>query len=181
MRIGIDMDDTICNTTQIVQERVRKYAKSNNLNELDIMNDEDLKQGFFNIYLEDIYTNVTPKEDALRVVKRLKSRGNEIYIITARSNNFSNTVKNVEEITSAWLKKYGIEVDKIITSAYGDTKSEACKKYKIDYMIDDDPYNFKRISSVTKCIIYDDMDRFEGSKNILTKWKDIETYIERNR
>lgn len=61
MRIGIDMDDTICNTTQIVQERVRKYAKSNNLNELDIMNDEDLKQGFFNIYLEDIYTNVTPK------------------------------------------------------------------------------------------------------------------------
>ena len=112
MRIGIDMDDTICNTTQIVQDRLKKYASSNNLNELDIMNDEELKQGFFNIYLEDIYTNVTPKEDALRVVKRLKSRGNEIYIITSRSNNFSNTVKNVEEITSSWLKKYGIEVTK---------------------------------------------------------------------
>ena len=63
----------------------------------------------------------------------------------------------------------------------GDTKSEACKKYEIDYMIDDDPYNFKRTSSKTKCIIYDDAERFEGNKNILTRWKDIETYIERNR
>ena len=49
-------------------------------------------------------------------------------------------------------------------------------------MRDDDPYNLKRISAVgTKCILYDDMDRFEANKNILTNWKDVENYIERNR
>ena len=30
-------------------------------------------------------------------------------------------------------------------------------RYKIDFMIDDDPYNLKRISAVgTKCILYDE-------------------------
>ena len=182
MRIGIDLDDTICNTTKIVQDRVKRYADEEGLNDLDIMNDEVLKQNFFNIYIDDIYSNVEPKNEALKVLRRLKNRGNEIYIITARCKRTTAPIETVIRLTSDWLKKYEIEVDGIITSAYGDSKADVCKRYKIDFMIDDDPYNLKRISAVgTKCILYDDMDRFEANKNILTNWKDVENYIARNR
>ena len=81
MRIGIDLDDTICNTTKIVQDRVKKYADEEGLNDLDIMNDEVLKQNFFNIYIDDIYSNVEPKNEALKVLRRLKNRGNEALFI----------------------------------------------------------------------------------------------------
>ena len=111
MRIGIDLDDTICRTTEIVHDRVEKYAASENLNALDVMNDEVLKEGFFRIYLEDIYSNVEIKHEVANVLKRIRNRGNEIYIITARSSNFVPTVKNVRIITEEWLKKHDIEVD----------------------------------------------------------------------
>ena len=42
MRIGVGFDDTICRTTEIVHDRVEKYAAAENLNPLDIMNDEFL-------------------------------------------------------------------------------------------------------------------------------------------
>ena len=100
MRIGVGFDDTICRTTEIVHDRVEKYAAAENLNPLDIMNDEFLKEGFFNIYLEDIYANAEIKREVKGVLKRLRSRGNEIYIITSRSNNFG-WVESAKTI-SAW-------------------------------------------------------------------------------
>ena len=92
MRIGVGFDDTICRTTEIVHDRVEKYALSERLNALDIMNDEFLKEGFFSIYLEDIYANAEIKREVKGVLKRLRSRGNEIYIITSRNNDFVSTV-----------------------------------------------------------------------------------------
>ena len=182
MRIGVDIDDTICRTTEIVHDRVEKYAKHEYLNPLDIMNDEYLKQAFFNIYMEDIYTNVVIKKDVCKVLKRLRNKGNEIYIITGRNNHNTSTVKNVMEITENWLQRNGIESDGIITSAYGETKADVCKKYNIDIMIDDDPFNYKKITSEgIKCLLFDDRARYDLKKDYVTSWIDIEKYLERNR
>ena len=49
MNIGIDLDDTICATTEVVQEYLEKYSDLKNLNPLEIINDEILKQQFFNV------------------------------------------------------------------------------------------------------------------------------------
>ena len=182
MRIGVDLDDTICRTTEIVHNRVEKYAEDENLNPLDIMNDEELKQNFFSIYLEDIYTNVEIKKDVSKVLKRLRNKGNEIYIISARRNDFVPTVQNVIKITEKWLKKENINVDAIIVSAYGETKADVCKRYNIDLMIDDDPYNYKKIVSVgKKCLLFDDREKYNLKQDYVTNWLDIEKYIERNR
>lgn len=182
MRIGVDLDDTICRTTEIVHDRVEKYAKHKNLDPLDIMNDEFLRQSFFNIYLEDIYANAEIKRNVGQVLKRLKSKGNEIFIITARSNDYTATVKDVENITKRWLDEHNIEVDGIIVSAYGETKADVCKKYNIDLMIDDDPYNYKKIISTGKrCILFDDRGKYDLKTDYVTNWLDIEKYIERNR
>ena len=40
MRIGIDLDDTICRTTEMVNKKLNEYCKEKKLNPLDIMNDE---------------------------------------------------------------------------------------------------------------------------------------------
>lgn len=182
MRIGIDLDDTICRTTEMVHKKVEEFADKKNLNPLDIMNDEYLKQEFFDEYLEEIYENAEIKRDVAKVIKRLKNKGNEIYIITARENSFAKTKRDVKIITEEWLSKNNIEVDEIITASYGEDKAKACREYKIDLMIDDDPYNYKKIISTgCKCLLFDDRGKYDLKRDYVTTWIDVEKYIERNR
>ena len=180
MRIGIDLDDTICRTTEIVGDMVEEYASKNNLDPLDVFNNEKLKYDFFNKYLNDIYSKVSIKHDVSSVIKRLKNKGNEIYIITARSDNFVPSVKNVYQITENWLNKNNILFDRIIISAYGETKADICKKNNIDLMIDDDPFNYKKISSNgTKCLLFDDREKYDLREDYVDSWLDIEKYVEK--
>lgn len=175
MRIGIDIDDTICDTTDIVHEKLEEYSKMIDLNPIDIMNDEELRLNFFNIYLEDIYTNVIAKKSSVDVIRRLHSKGNEIYLITARTNG----IYNVEDITRKWLDKNGFIYDKLIISCYGITKARACKAYDIDVMIDDDPYNYKQITGFgINCLLFDDKAKYELKNNYVTSWFEVEKFIE---
>ena len=132
MRIGIDLDDTICRTTEMVHNYLEIYSEKTHLNPLDIMNDEDLKEEFFDEYIGKIYEEVEIKKDAKKVLKRLKSKGNEIYIITARRDAITKDGKTILEITKEWLQKNEIFVNKIILSSYGDKKAIICKKYLIE-------------------------------------------------
>ena len=175
------MDDTICRTTEIVHDRLEKYSEELNISPLDIMNDEELKKNFFAIYAEDIYLNAEIKRNVAAVLKRLKSKGNEIYIITSRGDEFASSNTNAYEVTKKWLDEHDIEVDKIITNVYGEERADICKKYDIDLMIDNDPYNYKMIISLGKqCILFDDREKFVLKENYITNWLDIEKYIERN-
>ena len=175
MRIGVDLDDTICRTTEIVHDRVEQYANVMHLNSLDIMNDEILREAFYNIYLEDIYYNAEIKRDVCNVLKRLRSKGNEIYVITARKDEYL-------DVTKDWLRRNEIEVDGVVTSAYGDLKARACKKYGIDLLIEDNPYNYKIVTSQgINCILFDDREKYDLRKDYITSWREIEKYIERNR
>ena len=175
------MDDTICRTTEIVHDRLEQYAENIHLNPLDIMNDEELKSNFFAIYAEDIYSNAEIKRNVEAVLKRLKSKGNEIYIITARDDNFASSNMTAYEVTKKWLDQHGIEYDQIITSTYGEKRAEVCKKNEIDLMIDDDPYNYKKIVSIgKKCLLFDDREKYELKEDYMTNWLDIEKYLERN-
>ena len=40
MRIGIDIDDTICRTTELVDKRMKEYAKKRKIDVLDVINHE---------------------------------------------------------------------------------------------------------------------------------------------
>lgn len=182
MRIGIDLDDTICKTTETVQKYLEIYSEKKHFNPLDIMNNEDLKENFLDEYLGKIYEEVEIKKDAQKVLKRLKSRGNKIYIITARRDAITKDGKTILEITKEWLQKNEIFVNKIILSSYGDKKATICKKYLIDLMIEDDPYNYKKISTIgINCLLFDDREKFNLKENYVTNWLEVEKYIERNR
>ena len=175
MRIGIDLDDTMCRTTEIVHQLLEKEAKKNGKDPLDIMNNELKREDFLKKYYEEIYENAEIKRSVADVIRRLHNKGNEIYIITARDEKYNHITRN-------WLEKHNVLFDEIIASVYGDRKAEACKKYKIDLMIEDDPYNYQRLKNMNiKSILFDDRGRYEIKEEYATTWKEIENYIERNR
>ena len=175
MRIGIDLDDTICRTSEIVRYYLKEEADKTNREPLDIMNNEIKKEEFFDHYLEDIYQNAEIKRGVSDVIRRLHNKGNEIYIITARDEKYN-------PITEEWLKTHQIHYDKIVASVYGERKVSACKEHKIDLMIDDDPYNYQKLVTANiKGLLFDDRGRYELKEGYATSWNDIEKYIERNR
>ena len=181
MRIGVDMDDTICRTTEIVQDRLNDYSQELGIDALDIMNDEELKRNFFAIYAEDIYSHAEIKRNVASVLKRLRARGNEIWIITSRGDEFSSSNTDAYHVTKKWLEENQIEVDEIITSASGEKRAEIVKENNIDLMIDNDPYNYKLIVAMgKKCLLFDDREKYELRDNYVTNWLDIEKYIERS-
>ena len=90
MRIGLDMDDTICSTEETIIKFANKYSIEQKINPDDIWYDEIIKRAFLTKYLETIYLSEPLKEDADKVINEIKNKGNEVIIITARSNSFIN-------------------------------------------------------------------------------------------
>lgn len=179
MRIGIDLDDTICRTTEMVHEKMDDYAAKKHIDVLEVMNHELVREKFFDEYLPIIYGESVIKRNVKDVIRRLRHKGNEIYIITGRKKT---QVPNIMEITENWLKKNEIEVDGIFTSAYGETKADVCRREKIDIMIDDNPYNYKMVvGNGGKCLLFDDRGRFDMKNDYVTSWLEIEEYINRFR
>lgn len=178
MRIGIDLDGTICNTAEIVNQLAEEYAKNKEIDSSLVFNDREVRDNFFSLYINNIFTNVLIKDNVSEVLNRLKNKGHEIYVITARSNNFTSKYIDVLEPTNNWLNKHNIVVDKIIINSYGPTKASACLENNIELMIDDDLYNCQVIREVgINCLLFDDKNVYNES-NRVTSWIEVENYIE---
>lgn len=182
MKIGIDIDDTICRTTEIVNRKMEEYAKREKINVLDIMNFDDIRAKFFEEYMPIIYSEAEVKRNVCDVIRRLHSKGNKIYIITGRSISKTPSIGNAADITEKWLNKNDIEVDGIFSSAYGESKADVCKREHIDLMIDDDPYNYKMITgNGGHCLLFDDREKYDLKKDYATSWLEVEEYISKFR
>ena len=179
MRIGIDIDNTLSNTHEIVNRLKEVFAKDNNIDIDEINTNNDYRERFFEKYMIDIFDKATIKDNASLVINRLHDKGYKIYIITARSNSFISKRINALEPTKKWLERHNIKYDKLITNVNHEEKAEACLKNKIDIMIDDDIINYEEISKVgVKCILFDDLNKYDLDK--ITNWLDVEKEIGRN-
>ena len=152
MRLGIDIDDTITNSSDVFVSYAKKYNKENNIdflvnNEtLDVKlsfgwNENDYKK-FTEKYLEEILTNVAPEKDSIAIINKLKQEKNEIIFITARSE--SEIKNNMFDLTKKWLNKNNYQYDMLITES--SDKLNECIKNKIDLFIDDNYYNCRLIN-----------------------------------
>ena len=92
MRIGIDLDDTICRTTEMVHEKMDEYSAKTHRDVLEIMSSELIREKFFEEYLPTIYREVVIKHDVKDVIRRLRNKGNEIFIISGRKRYKINDV-----------------------------------------------------------------------------------------
>ena len=158
MNLGIDIDDTIANTYDVLFKYVQEYTMDDIVTDREKTNRDmivqmyrtnfrngDKKQDkeFFNRYYEKTVLKVKPKINAIENIKKLKEEGNQIYLITAR---FPSEKFNIEELTKGWLKKYDIPYDKLILNS--ENKVITAKEHCIDIFVDDNIKNCTEMAKV---------------------------------
>ena len=166
MVIGLDIDDTITDTLAVMMAYAQKFTIedlgreidikeiSNNRLDIDYVQDihawsreEELK--FFWKYYRQMIEQTTPFFFAKEIISKLKEEGHAIILITARWDEVvEDGLAPAKEITETWLKKHGIEYDKLIVNAQN--KGEIAKENNVDVFVDDSLKNC--ISAASKGI-----------------------------
>lgn len=191
MKIGIDIDNTLTEVQEKLNEAAYTYAVSlgKNLEGYDkLMQDEKndgteyAKRFQFNYeelkyFLKDIQENITnnaiPRKNAKEVIDKLKNDGHQIYIITARDSEFYN---NPYVYSKNWLDKNKIYYDKLIVNAR--EKSAVCKRENIDLYIDDQLENCLNILNAgIQTIMITDKKYDYDNITMLKNWDDIYNFI----
>lgn len=158
MIIGIDIDDTISDTYEVMMNYAQEYTidvlkREPILNEsADCSNhfytkymhnwkdDEDLD--FLNLYYEKILKEVRPRTLAIEYLRKLQEEGNKIILITAR---WESDFFDVRKTTENWIKENNIPCDKLIINA--ENKLIAAKEENVDVFIDDSFSNCEMVSN----------------------------------
>lgn len=198
MIVGIDIDDTITDTYEVMMAYASEYTVDV-LNKEPIMRDisncdnhfymrnlnewnegEDLK--FLDEYYEKIISNVKPKTLSLKYLNKIHEEGNKIILITAR---WETDKFDVKKITTNWIKENNIPYDKLIINA--ENKLIVAKSEKLDVFIDDSFQNCKMVSSagiktfimdtrVNKGLKDDKIERIYSWPHLYMKLKKLENY-----
>ncbi len=165
MRIGIDIDDTLTDTKASIDKVIKKY----NINMKKRYNNkftmEDINFIFGN-YCDEIFSDAKIKKGAKEAISKLKNDGHELFIITARDNNYSN---NTKKFTYNFIEENKLDITEIYFGQY--KKSDLAKKLKINLMIDDNKNvceNMKKENIET--ILFGDK---------IKTWEEVLKYIER--
>ena len=154
MNIGIDIDDTISKTSEMIDIVAKKFTENElkrefTINELDVTDpywakdtynwtDEECDK-FFEKYYEEVMINVKPKEDAVKIINTL-AKENKIIIITAR---WDKENKIMAKITQNWLEKHKIHYDKLFVGHKD--KRELVTQNNVEIFIDDNYKTCKQI------------------------------------
>jgi uncharacterized HAD superfamily protein len=162
--IGIDIDNTITNTRELILEYVRTFERENDLrSELD-PNHYDLEESlnwdaqlikrFLGTYLKDIYTHVAPKPNALDVISALHLR-HTLILITSRNQRDAA----IKAITLEWLSRYRVEYDQLVMNdtenMHHFSKLAACLENHVEVMIEDHHDLSRELSEHIPVIMFD--------------------------
>ena len=174
MRIGIDIDDTLVNTTDSYKMIMKKYGVSIDLLKKGYNSSEMLN--FLYKYHDDVIKNATFKKGAVYYLNKLAIEGNTLIIITARGNTFSNVAKS---ITNKFIYDNKLPIEKIYYDCHN--KSDICKLESIDLMVDD---NIDVCASVKKegidYLLFDSENNQSSNFKRVKSWEEVYDYVRRN-
>lgn len=188
MKIGIDIDDTVINTFDVIEEAARYFDKYflENKGYQDITKYDfherfywtsEEKKAFFNYFRKNkLYLKAKPKGDALYYLEKLYNEGYEIYFLTRRKKDEK---LDILSITKNDLISKGFK----FTDCYIglSKKGEACKSLGIDVFIDDAVIQIEDVNNYgIKTILVDNWynkeykglraKNFQEIYNIIRKW-----------
>jgi uncharacterized HAD superfamily protein len=136
MNIGIDFDGVIADTSilkiKYVKDKfkIKIAIKDSSKEKLSkIIGKEEYAKMIIQTYPSKEMENVPAIKGSIETLKKL-NKNNKIFIITSRTNSEVLTAKK-------WLKNNKITYTQIINTS-NKSKSEVCKKYKIEAFIEDD-------------------------------------------
>lgn len=150
MVIGVDLDDTMTNSSDVFLKYAMQYNYEKKIDFIiqnDILdqtkafgwNKENMKE-FRKNYLKKILDEAEANIDCVKVINKIHDRGDEVIIITARSEM---ELEGVTELTKRWLTKNNVKYDKLImNSKY---KEEDCEKNNVSIFIDDNVLNCEKV------------------------------------
>lgn len=174
MRIGIDIDDTLVNTTDSYKNIMKKYGIS-----LEILkkghNSTEMIE-FLYKHHDEVISGAQLKDEAQYYLNKLFRHGHTLIIITARGNTFSDFAK---KITKEFIMNNKLPIEKIYYDSHN--KLDICKLENINLMIDDNPDVCKRVSdSNIDYLLFDsEKNRFSDLKRVKS-WEEIYNYVRRN-
>ena len=136
MKIGIDIDNTITETSLLANTLVKNDKRYSENNDYHNLNEAKLKD-FLNTYLGKIVYNVKLKDNVIKVLNKWHNLGYKLIFITARgvekTDNFINL--NTLHLTSMYFTKMKIPFDEIVF--FKDSKAATAIEYNLDLFIDD--------------------------------------------
>jgi uncharacterized HAD superfamily protein len=144
MIIGIDFDGVIADTPILKIAYVNEHFNKNiNIKDSSkeklskIIGIKNYKDMITNTYISADMLKVPPVKDSLECIKRL-SKKNKILIVTSRNDKEVIVAKR-------WLKKHKVNYNLLINTSEKN-KSDVCKRYNIDVLIEDEP---KKLDEIT--------------------------------
>lgn len=177
MRIGLDLDDTVCKTSEGVNKLAKRYALEEGIEISDIFMKFDERKKFLSKYFVDIIRNAELKDGFKEAFERI-SLNNDIYIITARSDNFMPDGMRVDYVTLEWLEENDISFRGYYSHSYKEEKARICKENDIDIMIDDDFANYEAlVEAGIKTILFDDKNMYPEVAGRVTSWREVEEVL----
>ena len=167
MKIGFDVDGVLTDLENYQLEYGKKYFGEDKLvNENGYTIQEifgcskEEEEKFWIKYIWKYCLKEQIRENVINYIKRLKSEGNEIHIITGRAHTTEQnaTGKLFRKMLLYKLKEAGIDFDSIVycsESKSAEDKLKACKKIGIDVMFEDKAENIKELSEICKVVCFD--------------------------
>lgn len=185
MRIGIDIDGVLTDFEKWQLEVGSKFFIKYNKNIVNpdgydsdtVFNvTKEIDSEFWYDYLYDYAKNEPARKFAGEVIDKLKDKGYEIYIITARylTDRNNDLGKEMRNIVTKWLEENNINYNKIIFSP--EDKLEICKENNISIMIEDKVENINNISKIIPVVCFNAAYNKEcNGKNIFRAytWYDV--------
>jgi len=169
MVIGIDIDDTITDTSSAAAMYLPKYT--NKVLDYHNLSSEEYDE-FAKLYIENIMSEAPLKKGIKDAFEYLHDKGYTIVIVTARNLKYSNSIY---DITTQYLRTNGLNYDKILF----DKEEKGLDAYNlgINIFVDDKE---RVLDDVSKYGI--DCIRITNDKNskhrTFSNWDEIIKYID---
>lgn len=173
MKIGIDIDNTICSTDEVIDIKIKEYIKEHGMSQEEFFGDSSNMDKFYKEKILEVIAEDPVKDDFLRVLNKLKVN-NEIIIVTARNETFVKTSQSMRKATMDWLAKNNIYYDKYFDDAYKEGKVKVCKDENIDIIIDDDINNYLAFKEHgVNTLLFDDKCKYLDIVDRVESWEEV--------
>lgn len=152
MRLGFDLDEVVValmdRVIPIVNFESGRTFTTEDITDYNLrcIGIKDMET-FINYY-PSIHSSAKPVKDADRYIPRLTKSIYDIYFVTARDH-----YKGIRQVTENWLAEKGIPCTKLITHARHN-KDKILEKEKIDFYVDDNPFEIEAILKNTPVEAY---------------------------
>lgn len=165
MIIGIDIDNTISDTHEMIAAYAQRYgAEENRPLYLDRSRyflseylgwPEDVVEAFRQRCLLDIYREVEVKPGAIQVLRSWQGAGHRIILITGRNSEFPG----METVTRDWLERHGIPYERLIMNdtphMHHFSKNVTAREAGIELMVEDHPDLCLELAAFIPVLMFD--------------------------